>query len=287
MASRLEAMTLICAAFLFCSLSIGAPPAAAHGPIDEQIALLTKRIQEDPQDATLYLRRGELNGLHEDWDAAWSDFDKATELSPDLTAVDLARGKTLLHARQFRRAQEALDLFLARHPEHPDALLTRARVLLELGGAAASARDYGRAIAGLEKLEQSKPEYYLEWTRAFTEVGDSEHALRALDQGIAILGPIVSLQLPAIDLELTRGQYDAALARLETVSAQSPRVEPWLVRRGEILEQAGRSTEALCAYEEALAGLEPLTTGRMAELESKVRASIARLRLHFADECKP
>ena len=287
MASRLEAMTGRCVVFLFCSLSIGALRAAAHGPIHEQIALFTKRIQQDPQDATLYLRRGELHGLHEDWDAAWSDFDKATELSPDLTAVDLARGKTLLHALQFRQAQEALDLFLARHQEHPEALLTRARALLELGGAAASARDYGRAIAGLEKLGQSKPEHYLEWTRSFAEVADREHALRALDHGIARLGPIVSLQLPAIDWELTRGQYDAALARLETVSAQSPRVEPWLVRRGEILEQAGRLTEALCNYEEALAGLEPLTTSRMAELESKVRASLGRLRLHFADECKP
>ena len=287
MASRRLATTRGCAIYLLCSFWGGAAPLAAHGPIHEQIARLTQRIQEEPHDASLYLRRGELHGLHEDWGAALSDFDKATELLPTLTAVDLARGKTLLRSRQFQQAREALDRYITRHRDHPEAFLTRAQVLLELGDAAASARDYGRAIAELEGMEQSKPEHYLEWSRAFAEVGDHGQALRALDQGIARLGPIVSLQLPAIDLELTRGQYDAALARLETVSEQSPRVEPWLVRRGEILEQAGRLTEALCIYEEALAGLEPLTTSRMAELESKVRASLARLRLHFASECKP
>ncbi len=35
--------------------------AAAHGAIDEQITALTNRIKEDPQNAVLYLKRGELH----------------------------------------------------------------------------------------------------------------------------------------------------------------------------------------------------------------------------------
>lgn len=279
---------LTVAACLIYSFWSGAALVAAHGPIHEQIALLTARIQEDPHNATLFVRRGELHGLHEDWDAALADYDRAEKLSPFLPAVNLARGKTLLGAGRFRAAKEALDRFIARRPDHPDALLTRARVLFQLGESRAATVDYGRAIARWETLDQGRPEYYVEWACAFAALGDDGGALRALDEGIARLGPIVSLQLPAIETELTRGHYDAALARLSTVAARSPRPEPWLARRGEILEQAGRLAEARSAYEEALAGLERSPrTRRTTELESKVRAALARLRAASGREAKP
>lgn len=279
MGARQRVATVGYATYFLCSFWSGAAPVAAHGPIHEQIALLTARIQEDPQNATLYLRRGELHGLHEDWDAALADYDRAAQLSPPLAAVDLARGKTLLRAGRFRPAKEALDRFLTGRPHHPDALLARARVLSELSESRAAARDYGRAIAGWEQLGQPKPEYYLEWARALTALGEDGQALRALDAGIEELGSIVSLQLPAIEIELTRGQYDAALTRLSTVASRSPSAAPWLARRGKILERAGRPAEARAVYEEALAGLEQFPrTRRLTELESEVRAALARLR---------
>ena len=95
------------------------------------------------------------------------------------------------------------------------------------------------------------------------------------------LGPIVALQLFAIEIELAGKRYDAALARLETLAAQSPRKEAWLAHRGDILEQAGRAPEARLAYEQALAAIESLparhrTTGATAKLEAEIRAALAR-----------
>jgi predicted negative regulator of RcsB-dependent stress response len=82
--------------------------------------------------------------------------------------------------------------------------------------------------------------------------------LRGLDEGINKLGPVVTLQLAAIDLELRRKNYDGALARLEQITAQSGRKETWLVKRGEILKLAGRDDEARAAFNAALVAIEAL-----------------------------
>src|SRR6059036_2535053 len=220
--------------------------AAAHGPIHEQIAALTNLLKEDPQNAALYLKRGELHSYHRHWPAALADYERAALLDPTLAAVDFARGKTLLHAGSPGQAKSALDRFLAKHPEHAEALATRARVLVILGERLAATADYTRAIAAMESLGRPKPEYYLERARA-----------------------------------LTGKRYDAALARLDTLASQSARKESWLVRRGEILEQAGRAAQARLAYEQALAAIESLparhrTTETTAKLEAQIRAALAR-----------
>jgi predicted negative regulator of RcsB-dependent stress response len=90
------------------------------------------------------------------------------------------------------------------------------------------------------------------------------------------------LQLFAIDLELKQKNVDGALARLEKVAEKSPRKESWLVRRGEILVQAGRSVEAKQAFESALAALDKLPPTRrnvpaMLELQRRIRAELERL----------
>ena len=267
-----------------CFWFLGVFPAAAHGPLDEQILALTNQIQQDSQNALLYLKRGELHGHHGDWEAALSDYERAAELDPTLVAVDLARGKTLLQAGHFEQAKVALDRFLTRHPDYGEVLATRARVLVKLGQNRAAVNDYTRAIAESRRLGRDIPEYYLERARASAAEGDAniDEALCGLDEGLKALGPIVTLQLEAIDLELTAKRYDAALARVETIAAQSARKEAWLARRGDILEQAGRVEEARAAYEQALAAMESLParhrkTRATTKLEAQIRAALVRL----------
>src|SRR5206468_8109047 len=102
-------------------------------------------------------------------------------------------------------------------------------------------------------------------------------ALRSLEEGIKKIGPIVTLQLFAIDLEVKQKRYDAALTRLEQISAQFPRKETWLARRGEILQQAGRDKEARDAFRDALKAISILPAPRrqvpaMLELEKRLQA---------------
>jgi predicted negative regulator of RcsB-dependent stress response len=83
----------------------------------------------------------------------------------------------------------------------------------------------------------------------------------------------------ALELELKGKHYDRALARLDRMAAQYARKEQWLVRRGEILQQAGRKREAREAFEAAIhaIGLLPAhqrRTGAMIKLENRARSML-------------
>jgi tetratricopeptide (TPR) repeat protein len=178
-------------------------------------------------------------------------------------------------------ARDALDRCLTLQPDDTQGLLERGRVRVELRQYAAAVEDFDRAIA---RLAAPRPEDFLDRARAQAAWGDAhrDEALRGLDEGMRRLGPLVTLQLFAIDLELAQQRWDAALARLETIAAQSDRKEAWLARRGEILEQAGRPAAAREAYEAARRVMAALPQHlrdhqATAELQARVQAGVARL----------
>ena len=230
--------------------------AQAHEGLHEQIAAITAKIKRDPKNASLYLQRGELHRLHRDWAKAAADYDRAERLQPGLKIVGLARGKMYFESGKVQRAKLTLDRFLREQPAHYEGLITRARVFAKLGARDDAAKDFTKALAISAEPE---PELYLE--RAQVLAGDEQRvgeALRGLDEGIDKLGPLVTLQLAAIDLELRHKNYDAALNRVDLIAAQSPRKEAWLVRRGEILKLAGRDEEARASFNAALAAIASL-----------------------------
>jgi tetratricopeptide (TPR) repeat protein len=265
-------------------VSFSAPSAYGHGPIPEQIAGITRRIEQDPKNARLYLRRGELYRVHRAWSPALADYGRAMTLDAELDVVDLCRGTMFLEAGWPASAKLALDRFLEHHPDHPHGRITRARALVRLRRHAEAVADYTRAITALNRDAQSDPAHYLERARAQIAQGNDHEpaALAGLDEGIARLGPLVILELLAIDLELELRQYDNALARLERIAAQSPRKDKWLVRRGEILELAERIDLALETYAEAIEQIRSLPASRRnapatRQRRKQLETAIARL----------
>jgi tetratricopeptide (TPR) repeat protein len=159
----------------------------------------------------LYLQRGELHRLHRDWARAAADYDRAARLQPELQIVEFVRGKMFFESGRLQRARVTLDRFLGEQPGHVEGLVTRARVLATLGAARNAIKDFDHALA-----VSPDPELYLERARVAARNANSvDEALNGLDEGIKRLGPLVTLQLAAIDLELRRQNYDAALARLD------------------------------------------------------------------------
>jgi tetratricopeptide (TPR) repeat protein len=197
----------------FLALTLAAP-LAAHDGVHEQIERATRRIATEPQNAALYLHRAELYRLHHDWDRARADYTSASKLDPRMEIVDFARGRMELEAGRPTVARISLDRFLSRNPGHAEARLTRARTLVQLTKAAESIADYDAAIA---HASQPTPDLYHERSRVLADLGRIDDALRGLDEGMTRLGMLVSLQRPAIDLELGAGRYDRALARSETL----------------------------------------------------------------------
>jgi predicted Zn-dependent protease len=259
------------------------PCVLADRGIDEQIAQVTTLIEKDPDDAALFLRRGELHRIHRDWAKAEADLVKARELDPEMAAIDLCLGKLKLDAGKAAESKRALDLYLQKRPRDADAWAYRGRALVKMGRHVEAAESFTQALAHV-RPDRPRPEYYFERAQALEAAGMAhlDQAVRGLDEGLQKLGDPVVLQNYAIELELKGRRYDAALVRLDRLAAGSRRKESWLVRRGEILEAAGRDEEARVAYEsslEAIASLPPSrkTNRAVTRLQEQAEAALGRL----------
>jgi tetratricopeptide (TPR) repeat protein len=143
----------------------------------------------------------------------------------------------------------------------------------------AAAEDFGHAI---EFARTPNPELFIERAQAFRADGKLDDAIATLDAGLAKLGALITLTQLAIDCEVEAGRLDAALARLAKVVDAAPRKERWLLRRGELLEKAGRIDVAREAYTAAQAALSKLpperrATAAMEKLAQDLTAALTRL----------
>ncbi len=250
--------------------------ARAHEDLDLQIKAVTREIEREPKNALLFLRRGELHRFHQDWPAAKADYKRAADLAPDLAAVDLALGKMWVGAGDGKLAREPLDRFLTRHPDHAEATLYRARALVLTGERRAAVAHFTKAIS---LFDEPRPEHYLERAETLAAEGRDEEAVRGLDEGIRKMGPLITLQIRAIELEVAGGRYEGAVARVDRVLSSSERKDTWLARRGEIQLQAGRPKEGREAFAAALAAMETLhprqrNARATKDLEKRVRAAM-------------
>ena len=262
-------------------LLLGVVSAWAHGDLHLQIVEVTKEIEKAPRNAELYMRRAELHRAHYDFDLSQADFDYAFALDPKIAVIDLARARMFLEANWPLSCETAVNRYLAKNPENWEGLMIRARARAKLSRGLEAAQDYTRAIA---KAPDGRPELFLERAQALAGAGKDhiDEAIKGLDEGIQNMGPLVTLQLYAMDLESEHGRYDAALKRIDNVMAKAPRKETWLERRGNILRQAGRLDEARKAYQAALDAMKTLPPGRrnvpaMVELEKRLRSNIEGL----------
>ena len=231
--------------------------AQAHGATADQLERVSHALEHDPADAQLYVRRATLRQAQGDWAGAIEDLDRAARLAPQLAVVDLHRGRLLLDAGCPAGARRALDRYVQRAGDDPQGWLERARAQVRLGEPLAAARDYRAAT---ERLGEPGPDIVWSmpmpcWQRVRRTAC---RRCRCVETGISRLGPLLTLQLKAADIELSLGRYDAALRRYEQLASLSPRKERWHLVRGDTLSSAGRPQEARAAYLAAMASIDSL-----------------------------
>ncbi len=253
----------------------------AHAGIHERIDEYSRQLLAHPNDAALYYARGELYRAHQKWDLALADLDRAQQLDPALAEVDLARGKLWLESGSVKRAVTALDRYLSRRTAHVDGYATRARANVLLRHFRRAVADYDQAIAG---LKNATPEYYRERAQAVLQASDGsvEEALAGLDAGIHAIGPVVSLQGLAIELEQRRSAYGAALRRLEQLPPLLQSTPKWQVIRCEILHHLGRIQEARAVLSGVLDRISAMPASRrkstvMQGLRMRAEAALGQL----------
>jgi tetratricopeptide (TPR) repeat protein len=258
---------------------LSAGPLSAHGDVHESIVALTRRIAQEPRNADLYLRRGELHRVSGELSLALADYRSARRLAPKLDAPLLCASRALVDAGRGNDARPFLEPYLAKHPRDAAAHALSGRVLAREGRLDEAARAYDSALAFESR---PTPDLYLERARAAAGAGRAEDALRGIEDGLSRLGPAAALEEAALDLELGLGRFDAALLRIDRTLRGAARKETGLARAGEVLERAGRLPEARDAYLRALAAVQALPprlreTRATAELEAKLLSSLSCL----------
>lgn len=255
--------------------------ACAHPDLEASI----EAARTNDSSARAWLRRGELRRIAGDRAGAESDYARAAALEPGLPEILFCRGALLLDAGRAVGADSLLSEYLNLRAGDARALLLRARVRETLGRPEAALADFDRAIA-TGHAAAARPDAFLARARLASTLGagDVSDALAGLDRASNRIGVEPSLTFFAIELELRRGAYPAALERLERIervgspagSTAGSRAT-LLARRGDILAASGRSLEAEAAWSEALSEIEQSPTG--AGRTPALTALAARLRL--------
>lgn len=248
-----------------------------HDELSEQVQAISLKIRKNPQRADLYFQRGEFYRADKHWKEAEQDYLQAKKLAPTMAVADLGLGLLYLSIDNLNESKNALDRFLHLHPENAEARVARGHVFQKLKQPDAAIEDYGKALS-----LRPDPEIYIERAKLLAQQNQLEDALVGLNEGIERLGPVVTLELYAIDLELQLKHYEAALHRIDRISEQSDRKETWLARKGEILLQASRTEEAQKSYLLALEAIEHLPQSRKnnrytRDLEAKIRLALENL----------
>jgi tetratricopeptide (TPR) repeat protein len=247
-----------------------------HGTLHEQIANLTQVIEKEPNSAELYLRRGEVYRDHEEWKSAADDYNKARTLNPKLLDIDLAEARLYFYSDHLEQAQEKVEQYLKVRQDE-NARYLRAQILVELKQTSKAIADFSYFI---EHAKDPQPQVFIERAKAQVLTGKRKEAIVGLDEGMKKLGVLISLQELAIQLELEGKEFDQALVRVDSILKTLNRKENWLARKGEILEQAGRTDEAKRFYKQALSEITSLpqqyqktrAVSRLkAELENKIK----------------
>ena len=237
-------------------VAFGTVCARGHGDDHLLIDALTEELTKKPE-ADLFIRRGELYRHHQEWAKAEADFIAAARLDPKLTTLDFFRARLWLEAGEPAKAQPLVDRFVGSAPHEPEGWFLRGEILAALGRPEAGAAAYAE---GIKRAPTPRPEHFLRCAKLLANApgADPAKVLAALDDGIARIGPVISLVDYALKLELERKNYAAALTRIDAAMESSPRREAWFVRRGDILVQLGRPNEAITAYRAALSEIDAL-----------------------------
>jgi len=271
----------IAVALLLCVV----PLAQGHEDPGEQIAALSAQIAQHPDDAALYMRRADLRRIRREWPEALADLQAVNGLDPVPATADLLAARVLLEADNPHAALAAIDRFVARDGSSAAGHLLRARILVHLGSSADAAAEFTRGIDLARAAgTRAQPDDYLDRARALSSGGamSFDEAIRGLDEGTNDLGAAIALQLYAIDLEVERHHWDAALARLAALQARATRKESWIERRADILLLAGRRPEARQCYLEAQAAVQKLperlrTTRAITDMAQRIQFRLSSL----------
>ncbi len=224
---------------------------------DKRIAkrLIEKQIQQTPDDNLLFIKRGELRLLMDDYDGAlqdglhvinedadnYSGYDlitvaykkkglwqktipyltKMLELQPNNIKITYNLAISYQNTKQLEPAFNLMNEIIEKYPNSADFYISRAKLFMLKGDKLAAKIDYDKAIS-------VDPNNY---------------------QGYLARGVYLKNNSKA---DLRNGDFNKAILLLENEIGKNPQDAPLLIRRAEIMEQIGNMQGAYAEYDSYL-----------------------------------
>jgi len=255
---------------------VAAAPLAGHGFVDEEIAEVTRRLEANPGDVDLMMRRAILHRAHEDYAAAKADLLAVKESSP-------RHSEALLHLAGLERERGALaaaDSVLARYfsmgAGAPEAYREKARLDADQKRGRAAARAW---LKYLSLAQQPTADEFIEAAEAMDASGDSSAARLTVQKGLERYPSSIPLHRQAAFEELRMGRKTAVKERFVALRERYPKLRPRLFHEEGMLWLAGgQPKSAHDCFERALASLEQLPATKQGQPGlKKLRAEILKL----------
>ena len=217
--------------------------------------IIEKQIRQNPEDKSLYIKRGELQLLMDDYDGALKDglyvlksnaniyngydlisatyqkmgewnkaipyFKKMQELQPDNTLISYNLAVSYQNIQQFGPALDLLNGIIDRYPDEANFYLSRANLFMMKGDIQAAKADYEKAVS----VDPENYKCYLERGFFLKNTSSPDRGKDSFDKAILLLGD-----------EIKKNPQDALL----------------LIHRAEIMEQIGNLKGAYIEYENYL-----------------------------------
>lgn len=269
---------------IFLQLLIWSSIAMAHGDVHQRIYQLSKQIAQYPGKIDLLISRGEMFLLEGHAKEAYEDLATVRRLAPHRHDVLYPFAKSQLLMNQPELALVSIKELIAQADN--DAIRMRACLLLgDILSATAkhldAANAYHQAIVLSDPLE---PDTVLFAANAFRLAGYADRALEELDFGMTRLGPLQTLNEMALELEMEKSKYAAALRRIEQMLGNKRSQAFLLYQKGCALQALSRKSEARQAFTETLQAIAELPVSRqnlepLVKLKSATQVSLQNLAL--------
>ncbi len=259
---------------------LAAVVAQAHPGLHHDIAQASEAIDKEPARAELYVERAYLERLAEEYDAALIDLNSAQRFDPGNLRVAAERGMTLSAMGQYAEAEAELTRFVG-HGGTAPTFAERAKVRARLGKNKEAVSDYASAIALRPDIE-----LYIERGTLQESLGDLAGAAAGYREGRTKLGEAVTLDLALIRVETSRKRFASALELIAGQLARASVKTDWYLRRADVLDAAGRTTEAQADRQAALreADIAVERTGSGLQLYSRAKVQVALGRIEEAKQ---
>lgn len=255
---------------------------AAHGPIHEKIKDVTRRIEETPDLAELYLKRSQYHRIDKNFPLAEQDLDTYRKMAPNDPMLMYHQAALFAAFDSNEAGIDCINQFLSASPDHVGGLILRAGLYKKMGNESSAAADFSHAI---EYMKTPTPSNYIDIAEAILGADSTQfdEARKYLKMGEERLGFNIVLASYHVDILIKENKYQQAISQIDEIIGHLPRSEKWTAKKGEVYLLAGDKQKALASYQQAKQQLETLPPRRRSvrifmELEAEIDMKLIELK---------